>query len=512
MRRTRFFARAQSRTSGGDTCVYRKTTVTDDFTNNALQRSLDVVCALHAVESGDPRLYLVRFAGPLRASWGIRVVVQGLDFPADLDRPQRVRVVHWRYLEAGQALGPVNIDVRAVPRAQLLQYVKICSLYGAGFYYIPGTDTCIKIGGFVRAEMNFNAGNSFSLQTGDHHARGYNFEHSRARFVATFDTRSQTEYGTLRSYFTIGQQVSDNHGGSGVAGYANRGFIQWAGFTAGLADSFFDFFSFAGYSNQTNVLTSDIGGAGTLLFAYTAQFGNGLSATISTEDTTARRTTLFNVGGYAGRQYPDVVGNLRVDQAWGSAQIMGAIHQNRGLNFGDQVGWAVGGGLKLNLPWGHGDNVAMQAAYAKGALNYVGNGFTNFNVSNNGTNFAFSNVYDAVGTGNTLQLTEGWSVGAGAVHHWNPMWQTSLYGGYGAIKYGGAAAAVLNGGGGGNPNWNFSQVGSRTVWTPVKNLALSVDVLYNHVGTATAQAGANVAGSNVGWVSGIFRVQRNFWP
>ena len=31
------------------------------------------------------------------------------------------------------------------------QYVKICSLYGAGFYYIPGTDTCIKLGGYLRA-------------------------------------------------------------------------------------------------------------------------------------------------------------------------------------------------------------------------------------------------------------------------------------------------------------------------------------------------------------------------
>ena len=51
-----------------------------------------------------------------------------------------------------------DLPVKAKP----VQYVKICSLYGAGFYYIPGTDTCIKIGGFVRAEVNFNAGGSFA--------------------------------------------------------------------------------------------------------------------------------------------------------------------------------------------------------------------------------------------------------------------------------------------------------------------------------------------------------------
>ena len=38
-------------------------------------------------------------------------------------------------------------------KAKAVEYVKICSLYGAGFYYIPGTDTCIKLGGYVRAEF-----------------------------------------------------------------------------------------------------------------------------------------------------------------------------------------------------------------------------------------------------------------------------------------------------------------------------------------------------------------------
>ena len=54
-----------------------------------------------------------------------------------------------------------DLPVKAKP----VQYVKICSLYGAGFYYIPGTDTCIKIGGYVRAEVNFNAGGSFGVPT-----------------------------------------------------------------------------------------------------------------------------------------------------------------------------------------------------------------------------------------------------------------------------------------------------------------------------------------------------------
>ncbi|MGE3991485.1 porin, partial [Pseudorhodoplanes sp.] len=40
--------------------------------------------------------------------------------------------------------------------ARSVEYVKICSLYGVGYYYIPGTDTCIKIGGYVRFEAYHN--------------------------------------------------------------------------------------------------------------------------------------------------------------------------------------------------------------------------------------------------------------------------------------------------------------------------------------------------------------------
>src|SRR5436190_4824377 len=46
-------------------------------------------------------------------------------------------------------------------KAKPVQYVKVCTLYGAGFYYIPGTQTCMKIGGFVRAEIKYHAIGSF---------------------------------------------------------------------------------------------------------------------------------------------------------------------------------------------------------------------------------------------------------------------------------------------------------------------------------------------------------------
>jgi hypothetical protein len=424
--------------------------------------------------------------------------------------------------------------------------VKICSLYGAGFYYIPGTDTCIKIGGFVRSEINFNAGGSFSFLRGNLDDPRRNDVLWRSRAVVTFDVRSQTEYGTLRSYMAGGYQW-DNGAGSGVnaspTGALNnslniyRGFIQWAGFTAGRSKSFFDVFDTPVYSNTTNVWTSDTGGTGINLLGYTAQFGNGFSATISLEDGNHRRAcgggAVFACntgiagtvsGTYAGASFPDIVANLRIDQAWGSAQIMGAVHYveavlgaGAGSTSTAELGWAVGAGLHLNLPFlGARDTFTTQVTFAEGAMHYVGSGLgaggTAVTLSEGGggavgtSAVAHGPVFDAVWTGpGGLDLTNGWSVGAGIQHYWTPTLRTSLYGFYGEINYGGGATLA-----GARDDWSMWQIGSRTVWNPVTNLDLSVDILYNSVEGITG--GGGVDDNTVGSLQAMVRAQRNFYP
>jgi hypothetical protein len=412
--------------------------------------------------------------------------------------------------------------------------VKICSLYGAGFYYIPGTDTCIKIGGYVRAEWLYQAGGSFNP------VRVYNFddparnrEQERTRGGITVDVRSQTAYGTLRGYATI-LPTATNGNAVGGGPYATPGvfapaaFIQFAGFTFGKTASFFDF-DLQPYSNQTNIWGSNQGGNGIQVFAYTAQFGNGFSASISAEDTTTRRSGVFGAAGYGGRRWPDVVANLRIDQAWGSAQIMGAIHDTY-ANFGggvddSEIGWAVGAGVRLNVPQiGKGDYLIAQVNYGEGATNYIGSNFgaggasmalaEGFPVV---SNLALGFVADAIGAGGgtNLELTTGWSITGGYEHRWNPQWKTSIYGSYGAFDYSSTASAAIAAGLGlaiANPDagWSLWQVGSRTVWTPVPNLDLSLEILYTDLNSSSFD-GAPVFGSK-GYVSGIFRAQRNFWP
>ena len=97
-------------------------------------------------------------------------------------------------------------------------------------------------------------------------------------------------------------------------------------------------------------------------------------------------------GAYGGQQIGDIVGNIRLDQAWGGAQIMGALHEvnatttapawrcperrlyrlGGGTCPSDAWGWAAGAGLRLNFPMiGQGDYFQAQVNATEGALRYI---------------------------------------------------------------------------------------------------------------------------------------------
>src|ERR1700755_2975199 len=90
-------------------------------------------------------------------------------------------------------------------KAKAVEYVRICSPYGAGFFYIPGTDTCIKIGGYLRADTTFNGSVAYNSPACNAAAgqdnRLRNYYVARARQDLNIDTRTATEYGVVRTFF-----------------------------------------------------------------------------------------------------------------------------------------------------------------------------------------------------------------------------------------------------------------------------------------------------------------------
>src|SRR5262245_12152125 len=248
-------------------------------------------------------------------------------------------------------------------KAKPVEYVKVCTLYGAGFWYVPGTDTCIKIGAYVKLQTDYgsNPGGPFMMgvaNTGGGDASGRHTRTDSANFgfnqraVMSLDLRTQTEYGTLRSYLDLGEQTQSastnagsNNNLAGISVFASRAFIQFAGFTVGRMRSFFDMYFQGTYAFNGQRFAADTSPSGIVGAAYTWQFGGGLSASVSLEDGAAAnggrgRSTVntqltsgagatltgpFVLGSITtdnkGTEFFDPVFNLRLDQAWGFVGI-----------------------------------------------------------------------------------------------------------------------------------------------------------------------------------------------
>ena len=385
-----------------------------------------------------------------------------------------------------------------VRKAAPVDYVRVCDYAGTGYFYIPGTDTCLAVQGFVRVEAAFvnnariltvasgsfsvgnigsNGGNTGSLQAGITPGRSRDQSGFFTRGRIAVDTRTQTAYGTVRAYVryqsdrTTGNYGQDggvnNPGGAGNTTYLDKGFIQFAGITAGRVQSFFDLF--ADNYNYDGIANSD---ESTQVLAYTYTTTGGFSATLSLEAPDgARKDGIGNfVNGavastpatvaYSGDTVPDIVGQLNVTQAWGQAQLSGAYHTINtqtaslgaaGANFQtkDADGFAVQGGFQLKLPMlAAGDDLWVEGAYQQGAYLYqdsdgnMSNGFYNQIVG--GFTRQDHDAY-ALNNGNgtySLALSKGYSVMAALNHYFTPNFHDVLYGSYEHSDYGNRAASI----------------------------------------------------------------------
>jgi hypothetical protein len=489
-------------------------------------------------------------------------------------------------------------------KAAPVQYVKICDAYGAGFFYIPGTDTCLRVGGLVLADWQvsntpdrfqapgvtsiagINAGVLGVPFTGGALPSSYTPGKNRDAVASLalgrleLDARTQSPWGTVRAFMRVDSvfgsgQVSATGAfpstALGIPAYApngsyaegketttlNKAFLQFAGITMGRIQSMFDFYADAiGYtamrgSNQTaNAI------------AYTFTMGGGFSATLSVEDSVSHRQqpvsfVAFNnafisgtgVAGasaigapssqFNGTRLPDVVANIRLDQPWGSAQLMGAIHQIRAglytaggsatggiassmvfaggvqplsglgnFNNTNQIGFAVGGGLKFNLDMlAPGDVLWLQAIYAKGAVGYITgsnlayvNGVNTSNgygvglariSSGNGWNGSGFGESDCTWTmAGSCDKSSGLAVTAALRHYWTPTISSTLTGSYMKVVYSANSlnpaigASVVNAAPfafiSGQTNFAEYRMATGLEWNPVRGFGIGAEVEWEH--------------------------------
>jgi hypothetical protein len=344
-------------------------------------------------------------------------------------------------LGAAAAAAATTAQAADLPVApEPVDYVRVCDAYGARFYYIPGTETCLRVGGRVRTQFVVNNvledGN-----WGDRDADGYSW---LSRGYLYLDARTATEFGTLRTY--VSMYMTNTNGASSAT--LENAYIQWGGLTAGRLTSNFDINTGQAFIGVVDRDWSDVT---TTQIAYTAAFGNGLSATIALEDRSNRE-----YGDYGGTRAPDVVAALGISQGWGSAKLSGALHQvypdvanNNATGGEDNLGWAIGGGATFNLPMiNSGSNIFFQGFYADGALAYV-------------------TTYDGVADYNGDDTSTGYSLSAGAYIQATSTIGLALDGSYLDID----AAQGLN-------DVTRYAVDGSVQWEPVSGFVMGADVGY----------------------------------
>jgi len=398
--------------------------------------------------------------------------------------------------------GAQAADLPTKKGAPAAEYVKVCKVGDIAGFIIPGSDTCLKISGYVNAQIA--VGN-----VKDEYWAGTNDVRSASKYVdsigfstrgqVNFDAVTNTAMGPLLAHIEIQSNSGVGFDPLGNGAVLNAGYVQWAGVTAGKHGSFYDYL--AGGDTWKDFFSPDHSGTPINLLAYTASFGGGFSATLSLE----QNESVGFLGGatssapaydpyryYGGSSQlgvraPDIIGSLDVTQSWGGAHLAGVAHNVRVESYYsssqdlDTWGYGVIGGVTFNLPMlSPGSKIALQAAYAHGAIAYSGvtspawgESDQGFNTNGNGVLVPMTDAYyNGVGA---WKLSNSWTATAQLTWKLSPNFEIDPEIAYAEVDYGSPSTSYdpyLT------PKATAWWVGAVFDWSPVKNLDFALDAVY----------------------------------
>ncbi|WP_370675269.1 porin [Pleomorphomonas sp. PLEO] len=227
------------------------------------------------------------------------------------------------------ATGAYAADLPGDAAPAAVDYVKVCDAYGAGFFYIPGSETCLKIKGRVRAGVTYTNNGGSTNNAADNVAL-------RADAYVGFDARTASDLGTVRSYFEI-----ETNSTNGIN--LSQAFIQVGYVTVGRQDEVADGDGLYGINDSTwgpgdftavgaSVLVDNLGG------------GFFVGAGVYSNDDSNSRPTIWSAGSQAGLQASGIVGIT--GQSWGSFDVSG-IYRTYDHDDNDIFGVKATANLKL---------------------------------------------------------------------------------------------------------------------------------------------------------------------
>jgi hypothetical protein len=324
--------------------------------------------------------------------------------------------------------------------AEAVDYVRVCDAFGVGYWYIPGTDTCLRIGGYVQLEVLFHE---------DQYTDLFN-EHSAVWEFATeasldVTAKSMTEYGPLTGYlnFRAKSHNADPSNGPEVANikaaYLDSAWLELGPLLAGYTGSTFDYggsFTYDG-SIRSDTKTDQL----RLTWAM-----SGFGLMLAVEDPRDRWGSHLDYG----YSIPDIIGAVTLAQGHWDAKISAGYTQGGGYWYGGLSGWGVQAGLTATLDAiAPGDQFRIAGAFSSNAFCFV--------------NSSYCGSSGGEGT--------SWSAYASFKHYWQPNLYTGITGAYASM-------------GNGSTQWKAA---ANLVWSPVTNFEAGIQGLY----TSTSWNGGN---------------------
>lgn len=331
--------------------------------------------------------------------------------------------------------------------AEPVEYVKVCDYFGTGYWYIPGTDTCIKIGGHVQLTSEFHSDASIGS-----HSTSWNFNTEEE---VNFDLKSETEYGPLEAYASVKATATAGfENGFITDGY----FVSLGGFKAGAYQnaaysgaglgpySFMDSFGLA--YDIVPFIYSDVP---TVQLSWAS---GGFGASVAVSDPTAIYNSYY--GGYGlSDSTPLITGNITTTQKNFSAGLAGGFVDTYG---GSE--WGITGQVLFNI--GSADKLQIQGSY--------------------GSNF-FTGL-DNYGPGESYGDNDGYVVQGSWQHNFSKTLRLDVDAAYGKdARY----AATL------------AQVGADIVWMPVAGFSAKAALGYSKWSIASSGTWAAELGVRRDW-------------
>ena len=386
-----------------------------------------------------------------------------------------------------------------------------------GYYQMPGTETCLKVGGLVRSAIYIHqdnvAGDVWGILPGpitDGPTHNDPFTMQTIGRISA-DAVTKTSYGDLRGRVEFSGSMKDASPTDGNV-KLRYAFITLGGWTLGRADSFFAAGDGAlgGYVGPLG----DFGGA-TNLIGYTAELSKEVKASIALEshdavdgaDGDADKNADVYLSSPApplsafhndGTQMPDLTGNIIGEFDWGNIAVAGALSRYRfydsaagGTYKGDFMGWAAGLGSTIKLDGiAKGDAIQGKVGYADGATGYLGSSDDAAIIDNIGPDFG-------------VALTSGYSLEGSFHHEWNDVLNSTLHSGYvGAMRTTNADTVTAID----DAPIAMWSVGANLIWKPTADINIGADVYYASITKDNSVTGE----STVGALGSLFHFDRTF--